>query len=73
MTIQAIITPEEEIKFIEINPRFGGGVPLAIEAGVAYPELISKMALGEIVEPRIAEFEDGLVMLRYDEAIYVRE
>lgn len=73
VTIQAIVTLKGEIKFIEINPRFGGGVPLAIEAGLDYPELISKMALGEIVEPRIAEFEDGLVMLRYDEAIYVRE
>ncbi len=36
LTIQCIVTKDNEIKFIEINPRFGGGVPLSFEAGIDY-------------------------------------
>ncbi|OCL27877.1 hypothetical protein U472_03415 [Orenia metallireducens] len=70
--LQAIITPEDEIKFIELNPRFGGGVPLSYQAGINYPLLISKMVKGEEVRPFLGNFEDGLAMLRYDTPLFRR-
>ncbi|TDX58931.1 ATP-grasp domain-containing protein [Orenia marismortui] len=69
--IQAIITPEDEIKFIEINPRFGGGVPLSYQAGVNYPLLITKMAKGQKLKPIIGQFQEGLAMLRYDTPLFM--
>jgi carbamoyl-phosphate synthase large subunit len=50
---------------IEVNPKFGAGLPLTTAAGVNMPLLLLKMSLGAAVSPRIGEFRDGLVMLRH--------
>ena len=34
------------VKFIEINPRFGGGCPLSIQAGYPFPQWAVEMASG---------------------------
>ncbi|MTI59290.1 MAG: ATP-grasp domain-containing protein [Firmicutes bacterium] len=68
--LQAKVLPDGEIKVIEINPRFGGGVPLSYQAGVNYPQLIARMVKGEKIEPFIGEFEEGLAMLRYDTPLF---
>lgn len=62
----------DEIKFIEINPRFGGGYPLSFAAGVNYPELLIRMVLGEKVTPRLGEFEENLIMLRWEDAVFIK-
>jgi len=54
-----------DIKFIEVNPRFGGGANLGFHAGVNTPELLIRMLRGETVEPRVSQFRENLVMLRY--------
>ena len=69
LTIQCIIDIDNNIKFIEVNPRFGGGVPLTFEAGVHYAEYLGKMVKGIKIQPIIGEFKD-LTMLRFDDAIY---
>jgi len=73
LTIQAFKKENGEIVFIEINPRFGGGVPLAIKAGVNYPALLAEIMSGQRVRPRLGEFRNNLYMLRYDEAIYLEK
>ena len=60
------------VKFIEINPRFGGGCPLSIQAGYPFPQWAVEMALGRALSPLPADLGDGLTMLRYDEAVFVR-
>lgn len=56
---------------IEVNPRFGGGYPLSFRAGARYPEwLIREYMLGETI-PFFDEWESDLLMLRYDEGIFV--
>lgn len=56
---------------IEINPRFGGGYPQTYAAGGNYPELlIREYFLGEQVE-YLDDWKDHLLMLRYDDAVYV--
>ena len=71
ITIQCFLTTDGNIKFIEINPRFGGGVPLSIRAGADFPRWILQLWLGD--SPRIRQdvWQDGLVMLRYDDAIWM--
>lgn len=73
ITAQCFLTPEEEIVFIEINPRFGGGFPLASAAGADFPKWIIQMVRGEDPEILLDGWQDGLMMLRYDEALFVRD
>lgn len=70
-TIQCKITSQNEIKFIEINPRFGGGVPLTFEAGVDYGKNFNIMAEGKEMNPTIGQFEE-ITMLRYDDAVFIK-
>jgi carbamoyl-phosphate synthase large subunit len=69
--VQCFLLASGEIKFIEINPRFGGGFPLAFQAGANFPLWIIEMVLGKNLEIKIDDWQDGVVMLRYDEAIFV--
>ena len=61
----------QQVHAIEINPRFGGGFPLALAAGADFPDwLIREYFLGEEIT-----FFDGwerdLLMLRYDAKVLV--
>lgn len=57
---------------IEINPRFGGGYPLSYLAGANFPKwIIDEYFLGRSVEENFDCWEDGLLMLRYDDEILV--
>lgn len=69
VTLQCIDTGQD-VYWIEINPRFGGGVPLSIAAGVDYPYLLYRMCTRQPVQPIIGQFKDNLTMLRYDQAVY---
>jgi carbamoyl-phosphate synthase large subunit len=71
ITLQLFRTPQHKIKFIEINPRFGGGVPLSIRAGADFPRWIIQEVLGRRPRIRFDGFKDGLMMLRYDSEIWL--
>lgn len=71
ITIQCFLTPDHQIKFIEINPRFGGGIPLSIAAGADFPKWLILMLLKQSFEIKIDDWQDGVVMLRYDSEIIV--
>lgn len=71
ITIQCFLTKAGHLKFIEINPRFGGGIPLSIAAGADFPRWIIEMMIGKQHEISIDGWQDGVVMLRYDDAIFV--
>ncbi len=58
-------------RFFEINPRFGGGAPLSVAAGADLPLYLLEEVLGRPVSARPGEFTDGLLMLRYDDAVFV--
>ena len=76
MTIQCFLSEDEgDVTFIEINPRFGGGVPLSFAAGADYGTAIAEMCGGKhwsarTEEEYLADFSE-LTMLRYDQAVYV--
>jgi carbamoyl-phosphate synthase large subunit len=71
LNIQMFLEEEtRELKVIEINPRFGGGFPLTWEAGGKFPRWMLEECLGLSPTASDASWRDGLVMLRYDDAVF---
>lgn len=70
ITLQCIKN-DNEIKFIEVNPRFGGGAILGIKAGANTPLLLFKVIRDERIEPQIGEFKENLIMLRYTKDLFI--
>jgi len=71
ITVQCFLTPDNRIVFIEINPRFGGGVPLSIRAGADSPRWLLEMLMGRVPVITMDGWTSGLMMLRYDEGVFV--
>jgi carbamoyl-phosphate synthase large subunit len=69
VTIQCLKT-NEGIKFIEINPRFGGGAPMSIAVGANSPLNLYKLLCGEELT-YTEDYEDNILALRFDDAIYL--
>ncbi len=72
ITVQCIVTPRGRIRVIEINPRFGGGVPLAIHAGADFPRWLLAEHLGRRVRITADSFQAGVAMLRYDSSVFCK-
>lgn len=72
LTIQVFMN-ESTNDFIglEINPRFGGGFPLAYAAGANYPGWLIKEYLLDEEIPFYDEWERNLLMLRHDAQVLV--
>ena len=68
ITIQCIKDDDGNIFFIEINPRFGGGVTASIYSGVDYSFMIKSILKKEKLEPIIGNFDEKLV-IRYDRSV----
>lgn len=72
ITVQVFFHPAtQDIKALEINPRFGGGFPLADAAGAHYPDwLIQEYLQGRAVAS-YDRWQANLMMLRYDAKVLV--
>jgi carbamoyl-phosphate synthase large subunit len=64
-TIQCFRESDGTHQVTDVNLRFGGGFPLPLAAGSRYPELALALAEGERPDPRLGEFQDGVVMTRF--------
>lgn len=73
VTIQMFLAKNHKIIFTEINPRFGGGVPLSIKAGADFPKWIISQMVGKKTSINFNCFEDGLTMLRYDAEVWIKK
>jgi carbamoyl-phosphate synthase large subunit len=71
LNIQCFLGQDETMHVTEINARFGGGYPLAHRAGADFPRWILEELLGLPSSASFDRWEDGLVMLRYDEAVFL--
>ena len=71
LNIQVFLAPDGTLKITEINARFGGGYPLAHRAGADFPRWMLEELLGIPSSATADKWEDGLTMLRYDEAVFL--
>tara|TARA_B100001750_G_scaffold50080_1_gene37962 strand:+ start:3676 stop:4638 length:963 start_codon:yes stop_codon:yes gene_type:complete len=72
ITLQFFVNLDtNDYKAIEINPRFGGGYPLSYHAGANYPKWIIEEYLLNRNTPYFEEWQDSLLMLRYDSEIII--
>jgi len=72
ITLQLFLTKNDKVKFVEINPRFGGGAPLSIKAGANFPKWILQEVSGKKTNIRFDGFKDDLIMLRYDGEVWLK-
>jgi carbamoyl-phosphate synthase large subunit len=70
--IQCFREPDGSLPVTDVNTRFGGAFPLPLAAGSGYPELALALALGEHPEPRLGDFEEGVVMTRFFSEVCLR-
>jgi carbamoyl-phosphate synthase large subunit len=63
--VQCFRERDGSLPITDVNTRFGGGFPVPLAAGGRYPELALALARGERPEPRLGDFEEGVVMTRY--------
>jgi carbamoyl-phosphate synthase large subunit len=73
LTVQVFATDDDELAVIEVNARFGGGFPLAREAGADHPRWLVEEVAGLPSTADAGAWRPGLVMLRYDAALFVDE
>jgi carbamoyl-phosphate synthase large subunit len=69
-TIQCFLN-HGAVKFIEVNPRYGGGAALGFAAGAPTPLYLVKLVKGEKLYPMIGKFKDDYVMLRYTNDLFL--
>jgi carbamoyl-phosphate synthase large subunit len=69
LALQCIVN-ESGVFFIEINPRFGGGAPMSVKAGANSPKNLYRLLRGEKLDYQDSYIE-GLIGIRFDQAIYV--
>lgn len=53
----------------EINPRFGGGYPLAYECGQNYPKYIKNNLNGVTNDVNIGGYKENIVMAKFDDLL----
>jgi len=74
ITFQLFVNEEtESVKGLEINPRFGGGYPLAHNAGATFTDWLIKEYLENEEICFNDNWEPDLLMLRYDAKVLIRE
>jgi len=70
LNVQCFMDADGAITIIEINARFGGGFPLANRAGAKFPLWLLEPLL-QRTSTATSQWQDGLMMLRYDDAVFV--
>lgn len=71
ITIQCIKN-DSGIKFLEVNPRFGGGAILGIKSGANTPLLMLRLINGKRLRSQIGEFKESLIMIRYTKDLFIQ-
>ena len=69
--MQCFLCEDGAVKYIEINPRFGGGAPMSVMSGADSCERLYRLLLGETLE-----YFDGYkeaTFSRFDGSIEVKE
>lgn len=68
--VQGFLTDEGELVFIEVNPRFSGGLPLSLAAGADLVGQYLNRILCGTVQPERLRYRPGVTMLRYFDEVF---
>ena len=71
ITIQCMKT-KKGIEYIEINPRFGGGAPMSIDAGANSCENIYRLLRGEKLSYN-ENYTDKALFVRFDDSVMISD
>lgn len=71
ITVQCMKT-KNGIEYIEINPRFGGGAPMSIDAGADSCENLYRLLNGESLKYN-ENYKDKAVFVRFDSSIMIED
>ncbi|HYZ48394.1 MAG TPA: ATP-grasp domain-containing protein [Sphingomonas sp.] len=71
LCFQAFVTGSGDVRVFEINARFGGGYPLAHEAGATFVKWLLQEQAGLPCTAGNDGWRGNLTMLRYDAAVFV--
>lgn len=63
----------EEYYISEVNPRFGGGYPIAYECGEKFPEFIKNNLENKINKKNIGSYQENIIMLKCDNLKIIKE
>jgi carbamoyl-phosphate synthase large subunit len=73
ITVQCLLR-QGQPNFTEVNPRFGGGFPLALAAGADAPQWLLASAAGiPVNSPPMGTYQKGLHVARFDESFFLRK
>jgi len=64
---------DDEISFIEINPRFSGTLVLSLAAGFNSPLSLVKLAMGLKPDSDLGSYREGIMMYRYWQEVFTDE
>lgn len=68
--VQGFLTDDGQVTIIELNPRFGGGLPLTLAAGADLVEQYLRGMLGHPLEPDRLQARPGVRMSHYWSAVF---
>ena len=63
---------QNDFYFLEVNPRFSGGIPLTIAAGADFSKYLLQWALGLPIS-KAAKIRNGLKMMKLDAEVFMQE
>jgi len=71
LNLQGFVDANNEVQFTEINARFGGGFPLAAQAGANFCRWILEDLSGLPSTASFSDWKENVLMLRFDNAVFV--
>ena len=60
-----------QVKFIEVNPRFGGASNLSFQSGANSPKFLIDLLNNKSTTPQIGKFTGGLKMYRHSTDVFI--
>lgn len=73
LNLQGFVDSNNNVQFTEINARFGGGFPLAAAAGANFCRWALEDLFGLPSTARFSDWKENLLMLRFDDAVFVEK